>query len=1433
MQLKNKKILFAILGVGIALVLIFMLSVNMLIKSDFAKNHILENLGLKYEAVNLKSNFDIKMNLNISADKIDIYSTDKKQHYLTLDKPSIAIKPLSLIFKKISVKKFNSDYVLINASRNEKGEIDILKYLNSQLISQNKFSLKRLNSDINKVEFVFNDNYIVKSKIKLSLFNSDIKISQKKNSFYIKEQGLIETAIENKPVETSNFNLKVQSNYPIDNFDFDVNLEKVNLHLFTYFANKYISNDIVSLDGVINLNIKTNETHQLKLSLKAPSLTLKENRVIAPYKEILLNTDFTCDKNKITVNNLDIFSNELFVNLKGDILKPFSKKPDIDIDAEIKNTQINNFTYFIPDNAIFYRPQGIPTLKKSNFFGLLNGKISLKYSPLDITGSMKIENIYIPGYPKSSHQNGANLIFMKDKMRVFARAYTPENEYVTIDGVSNLDDSLYGKYNVKSTNKIDLNFAQLYLVPIQQIIGFNIGPVPIMDITGYGNIDIKTQGTVKDAQIFGQFNAYSASTKIHGLDATLKNGNCKLIFDNRNLIFKEIKGNLDGAKFLLTGMGNTKGEVDLNVKITDAYLNRILKTFNNSVLTRQYSIILKNISAVSGLLNTEINLSGTINDYEKEEFLNNLDLEGNFELKNNKIFLNNGLNAQKIKGNVEFSSKKSQNGIVDFYINNSPFNMTFDVKESLEKIAKGEDFDINLVLNSKKCAFSDILKEVQNYKSLHEKIYNFIKDFNDTDFYSKINLALSTKISLNNITNFENIKTKGYIVGLNSAFNKNINFERGLVKFENNNITFDNFKMNFHKGIISAKGSINNDLKISLNNIDLEKFNKLLPKTKLQNAIIKSGEILLHENYIKLNSINIDYNKMPVLINLSSRFNSKNQDFEADFSTILNETTTDNVINPYLSYPIKVKGEIPLKGKFIGSIQNYLIDFTTTIPKDSDISFSGANIGDTSQDRELTGKINVNHNVLNLNNLRLIKYIKNQNNKLNPITAISLNGKIIQKDENIYYNNFKIDTKIPINVRILNLIFKKSILKKGNFECNLNLNGNVQTPKLLGKINLQDLDIPLYDTQINNIKVNITPSFIDANIKAKNKQSDLEADIRAQNDLKTPYIINKITINSNKLNIQDILYSIPSPISKTDITKKQDFSIKPQDIIVKDGNFNFTDVNFEKINAQNLKGAFSYKDNLFDLKNIVFNIARGQINAKGNYNLTTTKLNLALDMHDCDANILAKNFLNLKEQIFGKMTGKVQLSTKNLNSPEGIKNIQADVDFSIDNGKMPKLGSLEYLLRAGNILRNGVLGLSLNNLIQVLTPYKTGEFERISGSLKINSGDVQNIEILSKGKNLSMYLIGQYNILDTFADIEIYGRLSQNVSSALGALGNASVKQFISSFTRKKDTQKSAQIQKYLDKIPLVEGSNQSEFFSAKVFGDINKDNYIKKFNWE
>ena len=1453
MQEKNKTHKYAniIKKSIIVLILTFLfLIISVIILRNVLSYSVIESYinkftGLKVELIKPKTTFDFNFNVNTKAEYINIYDKNKKIKFISIENPDITFKPLNLLFKKANFKKLNAKNITININRNKNGQIDILENLKikDKSLLENH-TITRLNGNINYIKFNFKDDYKIKSEITFNLTNTDIKISKKDKSLYFFQTGTIDTYVNSKK-QTANLSVSMSSSYPLNNFDsknlfLNANINNINLYMFNDLAKKYISKDIKSFEGISNILIKTPENNEdseqkLTINIKNPTLRLNDGKIISPFRQdIVINSTFIPSKELFEIKNLGINSNKLSVSSEGTITKPFSKKREINLKTKISNTELNNFLYFLPDNLIYYRPKGIPTLKKSNFHGIINGSFDLKLFPLNITGNLKISNVHIPNYPKPFIENDVNIFFMKDKMRVYTRVYTPQNEYVIIDGISNLDDSLYGKYSVKSTSKIDLAFAKLYLVPVQQIIGFNIGPVPIMNISGYGNIDIRTQGTIKDAQIFGEFQAYNASAEIEGLSAKLTNGDCKLIFDNRNLIFKKIHGKMEGADFTLTGIGDTKGNVDLKSEIVNANLHNIIKIFNNSLITKPYTKLTKNISASSGKINAQINLKGTISDWENKEFLSELLLSGNIKFNENKIILNNKMSAQKINGTMNFGSK--QEGNFEAYINNSKIFFNFNSKDNLQKIAKGEEFEIKSTIYSNKFAFLDILKEFSS-----TKFTPLISNLQKVDFYTKFNIKTEGKISLNKI-NLEKLKNYWYIAGLNDSSKPNVKFLSGIIKIDNNKIIFDNFNTSILDGNVKARGYIQNflsktpnaDLIITLNNLNLTGLNQVLPKTNITHGKLKTGRIIAKNDSIKLNSISIDYQNMPIFINAVLKDIYKSKNLEANFSTILNEQSTDGLINPYLTYPVKVKGEMPIKGSFKGKSDNYSIDITATIPKNSDISFSGANLGDINHKREITGKIEVNGTKANINNLKLIKYIANQNGKINAITALRANGRIIQNQNKLNYDNFKITTLSPINVRILNLIFKKSILKQGNFECDISLKGDSKAPKINGKVFLQDLDIPLYDTQINNIKINITDRFIDGEILARNNQSDIKMLLKAQNKLIAPYIVDSVNIQSNKLNINEILSSITPTQSKTDINKKAEILIKPEDVVVKNGTFDFKEVSFEKIKAQNLKGSFDYKDNIFNLENAILDIAEGKFTANGKYALKSTKLNLNAKMENCNSNTLTKEFLNLPDQIFGKINGSISLSGKNLNTPEAIKNINSRVEFSINNGKMPKLGSLEYLLRAGNLIKNGIMGLSLNNLIQVLTPYKTGEFEKISGNLYIDEGEIENLEIMSQGKNLSLYLNGTYSILENYADIKIYGKLSQNISNALGAIGNASLNQFINTITTKKNkTGLSEQTQENINKIPSIEIENpEPRYFKVKVMGDINKENCIKNFSW-
>ncbi len=1438
--------------IALSIILIVLMSLICAFKKYFSysiiEDYFFNFTGLKLELVEPKTK--LGAHICFKADTISIFDENKKTRFVYIQNPDIDFKPFSFLFKKINIKSLNARSIEINLNRNEKGIFDIVNSIKKQKDEKEfknnfkDFKIVRFNSDIKNIKISLKDDFHTKSTTTLNLDNSIIKKSKK--SFIINEKGTVETIINSKK-EISNIDIKIDS----ENY-YEANIDNINLHIFSSLFEKYLSNDILNVYGNANISI-INKTFFIEIDKII--FNLKNNKNIIPYsKNIVLKGLFDFDKNTFEIKQSKLLSDKLDIEAFGTIKNINSdfKNTDFDFDVQINNTELNNLAYFLPDGLIYYNPRGIKTLKETGFFGILNGRLKINSSikPVCVEGYVKATNIRILSAPKAYRPNDVNALFMKDKVKIHTKVYSYNNEYVLIDGISNLDDSLYGEYSIESSQNVDLKYAQDYLIPIQRIIGFNLGPVPIMKLSGFGNINIKTKGTIEDARIFGEFRAHNAIASIKGIDAILKNGSARLIFDDRNLIFKEIKGTMQNADFLLTGIGDTKGNMDVDVKIKDIRAIDAINIFKTSELSKPYKSLLDNVAGVSSNINAFINLKGNnlLNEYESDDFLSKLKLKGSLDFKNNKIILNNSMFVKNLNGNFSFGDSQSAN--LNFNIGNSQnskFNFSFKSKTPLENITKGEDIIFDSYLKSSKAEFQDILDEIKNIKN-NDRI-NYLKFLDGVNFLYKIDTKHQGKININNI-NPNDIKISGYILGLNSGINKNIKFNSGIIKLEDNKINFNNFQTVFNQGNMKITGNIKDylttkpigDLNIDIENINLKKMSEIIPKVKFSETTLKKGKITFKNTALKLNSFSIDVEKMPLYLDAQIRnIYDKNSALETNFSALLNEKTMDSIVNPYLDYPIKIKGETLVKGTFKGDEDNYDLNFALTIPKDCDISFSGANLGDVDIKRQILGKIKVHNNILKIDNIRLVKYIKNQNNKTNPLVTLKANGEIIQKNKKMYYNNFKISTNTPINVRILNLVFKKSLLKKGSFECLINLTGDIKSPKPTGKIVFQDLDIPLYDTQINDIRLNIEQNDIIGQIDAKSAQSDLTIDFTAQNSFETPYVIDSVDIQSTKLDISQILKSVSVQTNKTDIAKKQDIAIKPDDIIVKKGSFHFKDVNYDKITAKNLKGNFDYKNNLFNLKDIIFEIAKGQIIAKGTYSINSTKLNLNAAMENCEANLLTKDFLKMQDQIFGKVNGSMTLSAKNLNTPQGIKTLKSEVTFSINEGKMPKLGSLEYLLSAGNLIKNGILGLSLNNIIQILTPYKTGEFEKISGTLLIKGGEVQDIEILSKGKNLSLYLNGNYSILENFADIDIYGRLSKNVSNALvGKVANASIAQFISSIPIIKN-KNSNKIEENLQKIPSVENESENTsqdketkaYFKVKVLGDINKDNYIKSFSWQ
>jgi hypothetical protein len=163
---------------------------------------------------------------------------------------------------------------------------------------------------------------------------------------------------------------------------------------------------------------------------------------------------------------------------------------------------------------------------------------------------------------------------------------------------------------------------------------------------------------------------------------------------------------------------------------------------------------------------------------------------------------------------------------------------------------------------------------------------------------------------------------------------------------------------------------------------------------------------------------------------------------------------------------------------------------------------------------------------------------------------------------------------------------------------------------------------------------------------------------------------------------------------------------------------------------------------------------------------------------------------------------------------------------------MPKLGSLEYLLKAGNLIKGGLTGLSINSVVDIITPLKTGNFEIISGNFRIKDGVARNIAIASKGKDLSLYTEGTYNFATANADMQVLGLLSKKISTFFGPIGNISINTLFNVIPGV-DLSKDSLVLERINKIPGLELSSKAyRRFIAEIKGNINGEDYVTSFKW-
>lgn len=1431
--------------------------------------------GLNFEIKNPELKMGLIPSIWINADDFKII--DKNTSPLSIKNPKIKIRLLPLFIGKVNIAHFSCDGMNANLKFDKNSRF----YLGNYLIIESTnpiISFKNSKILVNDYDIYIKDEQqsnnikIIGDYFNLLKYNPKKYITFSTNS-RIKVND--DFSIVNADIDLE---LPLKKNFEDDNLTLEGTITNLNLADFSPFIKKLSKGKITKANGIINalaINKQiNNSTKQINSQLVIDNLLIDspDRSASVRFKDkLFLNTIFEVSRNTLNIKNFNLNSKNIHSELSGKINKLNSKTPFLNLNLSINKSKTEDFIPLIPASKDINSLINVSALKKYIIYSDINGQTSIRgYSDKPyITGNIFVNNLYVIK-PLPAPKSTVKLTFLGSKMQMNITIPTSTAENLKITGTMGLHKDKSGTLDIYSTPNINLGIAQSILIPLQKIFGFNLGPLPLMNLKGTGNIKLKTEGTNENPHLFGEFNFNNTSLSFNKVDMLLTNSTGTLLFKDKETFFEAEKAFLNQKPIEVKGKCLTDGSLDYNVTAKGQELNDVIKILKNSPLLKDLQKIQLPENS-TGKADITAKLTGKAKSIDDVKFGKNIFVEGEITLHgNNIVLIGQNEPIKDIQGNIKFNNT-NLNMNLNAYLEKSKVTIAGKIKDNIANINfKSNSLNFGDALNYLPTndtknfrAFPSLLKVNfsvdASYKGTSEKL-----DFTKFVMKGKIsptsqknlNLQLrSGNIELNNLTlnfskilgsykrnsfnasgNIKNVLQKNQLI--NSTFNSD-NFDISALKnISKYPFTPDYMKKNLAKfsnqaGHVNVHATIKNNVfnsKLKLNDISLTYDSNFPIKIYSGTAEVKNDKLMLY----KVNSL-ID--TMPILVDGTIDNIFTNPNFNIYINSKPNQKFIEKYINSNAIYPLKIKGDIIYSSRIHGTKDMFSAKAEINMERDSNIYYMGSTLGDANNPIRIYIDTNISRHYIYVNNFQYDKLISSQNNKEFVSQQLNARGAININKDKIYLQNFRVKTQNPSDAKIFNIIFKKPMIKQGLFTSNVVINGQINSPQMRGELNFTGINIPLLETTIKDISLDFKDKTIDIKSTGEIFSNKILFSSVMKNQLSPPYTFKNVDIYFQNLDINSVIKNLENLHVEAEKRKvsetKQDLNIS--NLIIEDAKLKADKVIVKNIKAANLLAKVSLNEKLiFSLDNFQFNVASGLVKGDFKHNLLNSNTILDMKIDNVDANGMADTLFDLKNQIFGSLTGEVNLTCNNKTHKQCMDTLSGHGGFVVANGRMPKLGSLEYLLKASNLVKSGITGLSINGIIDLVTPLKTGQFETINGDFTIHSGKADSIQIFSKGKDLSLFLTGSYNFSTQIADMNVFGRLSKKIITILGPIGNASLNTLFNTIPGLNlDETNKAQILESLNKIPGIELNDKLyRIFSAKIYGDINGDNYVQSFKW-
>lgn len=1315
---------------------------------------LIEELATKeFKAdINLE-NPRIKMGLSpsiwLSLDKFELINKDSSKA-LECDKIKLKVNLLPLIFGKLDLSYFESSNLELMLVLDKNYKLLVGDYdFNSD--KQAPVSLSKLYLDNYQIQFADNTQ-----NKKMKLVGDYLKI----DDFDIKNHIDLSTSAKFYASKTpSTINLDIDIRLPLNKtlvnnkFLFNSTITNLDLSHFSNYIARATKNDIRRTAGIINLEANSQDDIQSEIVINNLELIRKDLPSSIIFKDKLeASIQASLARNKLNIHKIKLQGKSMDATVMGEITRLNTKSPYLDLSVEVAPSKMQDYVAILP--GIYLKEDlNLYLLKKYGYYCDIYGKLKIKGDALkpQLIGEIVTNNGYIvKPIPNNTKKADVKLTFMGDKFLMDVVVPSNGAETVFVKGTV----ELYGKKNcdfrISSTKNIKLEVAESVLNPLHEVLNFEMGPVPIMTLKGYGNIDLDVKGNKQEPYLNGYFTFRDTTASFNDINMFLKNASGRLDFKHQDTHFVTNQAFLEGKPMKIDGTCTLKGELDFDAFANAQDLGFLLNILKTSPMLKDLGNLVKPIEKASGQANLTLKIYGKVKDINDVIFGKTIFAKGNVKLINDSVSIQNLPEIKNVSGFINFDN-------LDLFVDlNSMFNKS-------KVIIKG----------AIKSNFADI--------SIAAKKFN-IEDVGGM------------------LANEPNIKYLELLKGLEVDFSA------------------------IYKGPIS---------KIDLNKL---KMNSKLSfhNTKLKNVPVSfiGGDIELKNNLVLINNVNILANSMPLFLSgkISNILSSPNLDVYVNAKP--NQLFVEKYINKNAIYPLKLKGDITYSGKITGSFLSPRVKSKINMEEDAQIYYLGGTIGDDENAMNILSDIIFNKNFINIINFQINKLISSQNDKLFVTPQLSAKGMIGLAPNDMNFKGLKIKTQRATDAKIFNIIFKKPLIKQGQFNSDLSLNGNWKNPKIIGRINFTGVNLPIVDTTVKDVSFDFNPLLVLVNAAGEIFGNDIALSAAMKNSFLEPYVFEEINLNFANLDMNAIFKTL-NKLELEGQGTNLSTGLKPESVIIKAAQIQAQSATIKNINAKNLMASLSINEKmLLSVDKFRLNVAQGSLNGDADYNLLNNKLRFSMAIKDVNANSISEALFDLPNQIHGNINGDVELSCNGKNHKTCMRTLAGNGGFEVNDGRMPKLGSLEYLLKAGNLVRSGLTGLSINGIIDLITPLKTGNFKTIRGNFEISQGIANSIQIFSKGKDLSLFLSGTYNFSTLIADMTVLGRLSKKITTVLGPIGNLSINSLFNQIPGVDLTGRMSVVNE-INKIPGLDlNENLYRIFTVKIYGDINGDNYVQSFQW-